>query len=45
MTYCFVYQMSYETKICESSIELIGDIDDIEMKELTTSTETVCDYK
>ena len=25
MTYCFVYQMSYEDTIRETSIELVGD--------------------
>ena len=45
MTYCFVHQMSYYTTKCESSIELVGDIYNFEKKQLTTSTETVCDHK
>ena len=46
LTYCFVYQMTYDATIHETSIEMIGDIDNLETQEqLTTSQETVCDYK
>ena len=34
MTYCFVYQMSYEDTIRETSIEIVGD----ETKSTTTET-------
>ena len=44
LTYCFVHQMSYTDTIRETSIELINNEND-ELKQVTTSSETVCDYK
>ena len=44
LTYCFVHQMSYADTIRETLIELVGnDADD--MKQIKTSSESVCDYK
>ena len=40
MTYCFVHQLSYKDTIRETTIDT-----DLEGNFLTTSTETVCDYK
>ena len=46
LTYCFVYQLSYVDTIRETSIEIITDENTEDgNKILTTSTETVCDYK
>ena len=44
LTYCFVHGMSYTDTIRETSIELIGNDPD-DLKQITTSSETVCDYK
>ena len=46
LTYCFVHQMPYDASIHETSIDLVGDIENLEnQKQLTTSRKTVCDYK
>ena len=46
MTYCFVYQMSYEDTIRETSIEIVGDAQNpLQQKQIKTSSETVSDYK
>ena len=44
LTYCCDHQMSYTYTIHETSIELINNEDD-ELKQVTTCSETVCDYK
>ena len=44
LTYCFVHQMSYTDTIHETSIELINN-GNHDLKQVTTSCETVCDYK
>ena len=44
LTYCFVHQMSYQDTIRETSIELVGNDAD-GMKQIKTSSESVCDYK
>ena len=43
ITYCFVHKMDYVNTIRERSIELIGTEPDL--KQITTSSETVSDYK
>ena len=48
MTYCFVYNMSYEDTTRETSIELVGDAQNPQQQQqqqLKTSSETVSDYK